>query len=251
MTISRTASLGLVFGLVLHSVAFAEPETSQEGSGIDVLGSHPAIKMVLMNKEAIVLGRLAEKQAHSEAVQKFAQSSVAEHRELEKKLEPLIDPQHWQAIKTIDTDIHYSRGEPGTWQERADAETIRDNKWVLQGDGKRKPPTAPWRTVPQADRPSATTIENEVDAVRYQCDAVKKHITAVVQQLESVDKEEFDQAYLQQVIQLHGWIIAELGMTHDSSSPELQQLVRQTKAAADQHLAAARKVEDHLDGETP
>ncbi|MEW4451514.1 DUF4142 domain-containing protein [Bremerella sp. JC817] len=251
MTISRTASLGLVFGLVLYSIAYAAPKPSEEASDLDVLGSHPAIKMVLMNKEAIVLGQLAQKQAHSDTVKKFAQSSVAEHRALEKKLEPLIDPQHWQAIKSIGTSIHYSRGEPGTWQERADAETIRDNKWVLQGDGKRKPPTAPWRTVPQADRPSAMTIENEVDAVRYQCDAVKKHITAVVQQLESVQKDEFDQAYLEQVIQLHGWIIAELGMTHEAPSPELQQLVRQTKAAADQHLAAARKLEDQLDGETP
>ena len=254
---TRCAGLLLIALLGIVSVAQAQvPVTKatavdETEDHVDTLGAHLAVKMMLMNKEAIVLGELAKKQAHSPAVKKFAEQSVAEHKELEKELQPLIDPAHLKSIKSIDTIVHYSRGEPGTWQERADAERIRDNKWVLQDEPYRKPPGAELTNVPKKDEPSPGKIIQDVDVIQYKCEAVKDHILAVVKKLESYEKNQFDLAYLQQVIRLHGWMIAELGAMKATSNSELTKLVRETKEQADHHLAEARKLADQMEGYQP
>lgn len=241
------------FVSVAHAqVPVTKANTADEAEDkVDTLGSHLAVKMMLMNKEAIVLGELAERQAQSPTIKKFAQESVAEHKQLEKALQPLIDPVHLKSIKSIDTIVRYSRGEPGTWQERADAERIRDNKWVLQDEPYRKPPEAQLTSTPEKAQPSPGEIDQEVDVIQYKCEAVKDHIQAVVKKLESYEKSQFDLAYLQQVIRLHGWMIAELGAMKATSNAELTKLVHETKQQADQHLAQARKLADQLEGYQP
>lgn len=245
--------LKLTCSVVLFSAMFASPLFAQqpaavdkpEASDVDALGSHVAIKLLLMNKEAIVLGELAEKKAQSKAVKKFAQELVAKHEQLEKELEPLIDSVHLESIESIDTDIRYPRGEPGTQQERADAERIRDNKWVLDGDPKPIPS--------QDDEPSkklssqeSGEIEKDLDVVQYQLAAVKDHIKSVVEQLGPLKGAAFDKAYLDQTIRAHAWMFVELGAMKVADQPKLKQLSQQEKKMAEQHLAEARRLRDQL-----
>ncbi|MBA2117574.1 DUF4142 domain-containing protein [Bremerella alba] len=220
---------------------------TQEASAseVDALGSHIAIKMLLMNKEAIVLGELAEKKAQSEDVKKYAQQMVAKHGNLEDKLEPMIDSDHLEKIESIDTDIRYPRGEPGTQQERADAETIRDNKWVIDGGTKPIPPqdNAPLKKLTTKEKSEA---EEDTDVVHYQLAAVKEHIKSVVERLDQLQGKQFDEAYLDQTIHAHAWMFAELGAMKVSDQPKLEQLSQQEKKMAQQHLAEARRLRDKL-----
>ncbi|QDU77124.1 hypothetical protein Pan97_41860 [Bremerella volcania] len=233
--------------LCTASILAQAPAIAQkkEVSDVDALGSHVAIKLLLMNKEAIVLGELAEKKAQSDAVKKFAQEMVAKHGKLEKQLEPLIDSEHLESIESIDTDIRYPRGEPGTQQERADAESIRDNKWVLEGGPKPTAPkddTSPKKLTKKEDR----EIEKDVDVVQYQLAAVKDHIQSVVERLDPLEGAEFDKAYLDQTIRAHAWMFAELGAMKVSDQPKLEKLSQQEKKMAEQHLAEARRIRDQL-----
>lgn len=239
--------------LILWGACFAAPVVAQQAatvpkqvaSDVDSLGSHVAIKLLLMNKEAIVLGELAEKIAQSDAVKKFAQEMVTRHSKLERELEPLIDSAHLESIESIDTDIRYPRGEPGTQQERADAESIRDNKWVLEGGPKPIPPkegTPPKKLSAKEE----SEVEKDLDVVQYQLAAVKDHIKSVVERLDPLEGAAFDTAYLDQTIRAHAWMFAELGAINFADQPKLKQLSLQEKKMAEQHLAEARRLRDQL-----
>ena len=250
-TCLKLSSCVLLMGALFAVPVFAQPAAKQEketAADVDALGSHIAIKMLLMNKEAIVLGELAEKKAQSSAVKKLAEGMVARHTKLEEQLEPLIDAAHLESIESIDTDIRYPRGEPGTQQERADAESIRDNKWVLDGGPKPVPPTsdAPPKKLSKSEE---SEVEKEVDVVQYQLAAVKEHIKSVVAQLDPLEGAEFDKAYLDQTIQVHAWMFAELGAIKVSDQPKLKQLSAQEKEMAEQYLAEARRLRDRLSRE--
>ncbi|WP_158261029.1 MULTISPECIES: DUF4142 domain-containing protein [Pirellulaceae] len=236
--------LGALFAAPTFAQSPAAPE-KQAAADVDALGSHIAIKLLLMNKEAIVLGEMAEKKAQSKAVKSFAQELVAKHEKLEKALEPLIDADHLESIESIETDIRYPRGEPGTQQERADAESIRDNKWVLEG---RPKPVEPKADAPPQKLSSKenSEVEKDVDVVQYQLAAVKDHIKSVVERLDALEGTDFDTAYLDQTIRAHAWMFAELGAIKISDQPKLMQLSLQEKKMAEQHLAEARRLRDQL-----
>lgn len=222
----------------------------QATADVDALGSHIAIKLLLMNKEAIVLGEMAEKKAQSKAVKTFAQELVAKHEKLEKALEPLIDAAHLESIESIETDIRYPRGEPGTQQQRADAESIRDNKWVLEG--RPKPPEPKEETSPKKlSAKENRQVDKDLDVVQYQLAAVKEHIKSVVERLDALEGAEFDQAYLDQSIRAHAWMFAELGAMNVSDQPQLFPLSMQEKKMAEQHLAEARRLRDQLRATAP
>jgi len=247
------ACWAILFSAVFACPVFAQPAAEPpatpaspgEGADVDALGSHVAIKMLLMNKEAIVLGEMAETKAQSKAVQTYARQMVAKHKELEKELKPLIDSAHLQSIKSIDTDIEYPRGEPGTQQQRADAETIRNNKWVLEG--RPNPDSEATETPPKKlTKQQDDEVEEEVDVVQYQLAAVKNHIKSVVKRLEPLEGAQFDQAYLDQSIQAHAWMFAELGAMQTADQPKLQRLSDREKEMARQHLADARRLRDQL-----
>ncbi len=247
-TCMKLAGYGAIFAALIVTPLFAQAPavpSPQSVADVDALGSHVAIKLLLMNKEAIVLGEMAEKKAHSPSVKQFAQGLVAEHEQLEKELEPLIDESHLKTIESIDTEIRYPRGEPGTQQERADAESIRDNKWVLEGRPKPIPPKQDAPSKPLSSQEDHE-VDKEVDVVQYQLAAVKDHIRSVVKRLELLEGAAFDKAYLDQTIQAHAWMFAELGAIKISDQPKLKRLSQQEKKMAEQHLAEARRLRDKL-----
>lgn len=106
---------------------------SMQGS----LSPYLAGKLILMNKQCIALSQEAADRANSRQVRQFAQMTVEEHQKLMRELQNMVGSDLRQELTAVDLGENrrqssYFRGEPGTQQERADAERLRDNRGVVE-----------------------------------------------------------------------------------------------------------------------
>lgn len=90
--------------------------------------------------------------------------------------------------------------------------------------------------------------------MKVECDAAKQQMAMSKQMLQKHSGQDFDMAYLGLTIASHNHLIAQLDAMEQVDSPELQELVREAKAMAEDHLAYARhlakQLEDQESGDT-
>jgi len=249
---------GLGFAQATRAPQATGPAPPTQGGARENLDVYLAEPVALENDNEIALAKVAETRAENKDVVKFAEMMVKDHEKVAKDLEKFAGNIGARRERRSGKESDSDRDRSGKESER-DKGAARNNGARTDGaaasDGAntRRPAAgaqAQPGAVAQPGRAPANAQHGHVGSVLLQIDEQLAEECLESAQRELHDKKgaEFDHCYMGMQIGAHMKMVDMLKVYEKHATPELAQVFRKGREAAQGHLDQAKKIMKNLDG---
>lgn len=210
-------------------------------------------KLLLMNESEIQLAKLAQKRASAPEVKEFARMLEQDHSKLTQKIraaapefDQLIEQKRFQttSLETSPSEQAPAEKQPANPNEAAPLARKQNPTEKSQNPAENQTEPGELQTTRKATFPENPEWEGKpvYHILKHDCDATHNYLQAATKQLESLQGQDFDMAYLSMQIGAHTWAQAELKAFGSVQDPQVQELVRAARTGVDKHLQKAKEL---------